>query len=209
VTAFLAQRVRRSVRLFAAIALGLGLAAASAGACQEPADTAGLSEDDAQVWAAALDTLFGPRADGRTLLIWHLTETHTRENTVDWWWEYFYGLPGLRRSAAVDFERRNRRAQSLTDPPNDLARRSATPNEIVGPAAFTGLKRGWDAFYARFPNTIGTAELSAVGYDRTRSQAVVRVQNHCHWLCGEGNIVLLRRVGARWRVTRIHLEWVS
>ena len=59
--------------------------------------------------------------------------------------------------------------------------------------------------YARFkrPGEGGWVELSAVGFNRTRTVAVLWVNRGCPGLCGSGTFHVLRKKDGKWRP----LEW--
>src|SRR5262245_6567375 len=51
-------------------------------------------------------------------------------------------------------------------------------------AEFIGAKPGdWSTFYAHYPNSGGFLELSAVGFDSTKTHAIVYGAHHCGGLC--------------------------
>ena len=58
---------------------------------------------------------------------------------------------------------------------------------------------GWGSFYEAFPGSGGYFEVSAVGFDRGRTHAMVYVANRCGILCGGGTHYLLEKVDEVWR----------
>jgi hypothetical protein len=68
----------------------------------------------------------------------------------------------------------------------------------------------WRAFYTRFPQTRGLTVVSGIGVSADGRQALLSLTHTCGGLCGRGYMVLLeRRDGGSWRVTRARLDWMS
>jgi hypothetical protein len=67
----------------------------------------------------------------------------------------------------------------------------------------------WEEFYALYRGSTGHISLSSIGYNKDRSVAMLVIDRGCGSLCGSGDVVTLKRVGARWRVTGILNMWMS
>jgi hypothetical protein len=61
----------------------------------------------------------------------------------------------------------------------------------------------WEGFYQRYPNSGGWIELSAVGFNATKTVAVVYMGHHCGSLCGGGGFHVLEKKNGQW----VPLEW--
>lgn len=72
---------------------------------------------------------------------------------------------------------------------------------------------GWTTFYDRYPDSGGYMEFSAVGFDPSKTRALVYVAHHCGSLCGGGAHHLLQKVDGRWTPARLEgvtqCVWVS
>lgn len=71
---------------------------------------------------------------------------------------------------------------------------------------------GWAAFHARYPQSQGWIELSAVGFNADKTIAVVYVGHHCGGLCGGGGFTILERNDGKWArrsFKGIGCMWVS
>jgi hypothetical protein len=82
---------------------------------------------------------------------------------------------------------------------------------LKGDAKQPGLS--WDGFRRQFPNAAGLLEVSAVGFDRTATRALLRMSYRCGGLCGSGGWLALEKVDDAWRVVepaglKLH-RWVS
>lgn len=58
---------------------------------------------------------------------------------------------------------------------------------------------GWKHFYERYPDSGGSLELSAVGFDADRTKALVYFAHHYEYLGGEYSYHLLRKTGGNWQ----------
>ena len=62
---------------------------------------------------------------------------------------------------------------------------------------------GWTRFYNRYPDSGGYMEFSAVGFDPSKTRALVYMAHHCGSLCGGGTHHLLQKVDDRWQPARL------
>jgi hypothetical protein len=68
---------------------------------------------------------------------------------------------------------------------------------------------GYDELYRRYPKCNGVTTLSRVGFNSTRSMAVVYLSMTPGYLAGSGWAVLLRKISGKWGVTASTIVWVS
>jgi hypothetical protein len=72
---------------------------------------------------------------------------------------------------------------------------------------------GWSGFYKRYPDSDGFFVLSAVGFDRPKTRAMVYLAHACGALCGGGTHHLLEKRDGRWREADVPglttCSWVS
>lgn len=61
----------------------------------------------------------------------------------------------------------------------------------------------WPAFYQRYPDSGGYIEVSAVGFDRSKTRAMVYMAHHCGGLCGGGTHHLMEKVNGAWRTADV------
>ena len=62
---------------------------------------------------------------------------------------------------------------------------------------------GWEGFYQRYPDSGGWMELSAVGFNASKTVAVVYMGHHCGPLCGGGGFHVLEKKDGKW----VALDW--
>ena len=70
-------------------------------------------------------------------------------------------------------------------------------------------EEGWDRFYKKYPNAPGIITLSNIGFNSTRTQALVYIGNQKGWLDGVGIIVLLELEKGQWKLIKLRELWVS
>ena len=58
----------------------------------------------------------------------------------------------------------------------------------------------WMAFVERFPRAWGISYLSRVGFDKSRSEALIYVRHQCGGGCSSAETILVRKAGSRWRI---------
>ncbi|MEP6914262.1 MAG: hypothetical protein ABJC89_01395 [Acidobacteriota bacterium] len=72
---------------------------------------------------------------------------------------------------------------------------------------------GWSGFYQQYPDSGGYISVSAVGFDRPKTRAMVYMANACGGLCGGGTHHLLEKVNNAWREATLpglsSCMWVS
>lgn len=68
---------------------------------------------------------------------------------------------------------------------------------------------GWKKFYLKFPNSVGNASFSRVGFDSQRNFAVVNFGNQSACLAGGGQIVFLQKENDVWKIKKSQMTWVS
>jgi hypothetical protein len=74
------------------------------------------------------------------------------------------------------------------------------PYEIVNSDTIAIVQKegGWNGFYNRYPNSGGWIELSAVGFNPSKTIAVVYAGHSCGGLCGGGMFHILQKVDGKW-----------
>jgi hypothetical protein len=80
-----------------------------------------------------------------------------------------------------------------------------TPYEFMTPRKFRATldRGGWDGFYRQYPGSGGLIELSAVGFNRDKTVAVVYIGHGCGMRCGGGTFHVLEKKDGKWS----ELDW--
>jgi hypothetical protein len=96
-----------------------------------------------------------------------------------------------------DYAKQNRTGKLLQKedfPPQ--AAYELVPGSRIFPAA-TG-QEGWDDYYRRYPGSGGFYAFSAVGFNPTRTRALVDMGHHCGMLCGYGGPHFFEKKNGKW-----------
>jgi len=75
------------------------------------------------------------------------------------------------------------------------------PYELVTTETIRTLikEHDWDEFYKRYPDSGGIIRMTAVGFNRQKTLAIVFTGSQCNNLCGRGSFVLLKKVEGKWK----------
>lgn len=158
-------------------------------------------DDEADVYEAVLKQMFGGDHAWRVLVV----ASQTGESMM-----YEHSGPDFDGVGADTFE--DYREQNRS--PKRFGRLQTLPAKLVllDRREFSKMVRsrdgdGWTRFEEKYPDSNGFIEFSAVGFGRTRSEALVYVSRNCGTACAAGWYVLLRRDAGGWRVEEQLLSW--
>jgi hypothetical protein len=79
-------------------------------------------------------------------------------------------------------------------------------------AIFASGAEGWKNFYEKYPDSGGYNEVSAVGFNKDKTVAVVYVAHMCGGLCGGGSFHVLEKKDGKWQTLKwkgTECSWVS
>jgi hypothetical protein len=180
------------VRCFVAIVLAA--AAADLAGVQIPAAQTVIEDPEAYVVYAALIATEVPRRSDKAKQLVIQRETVVNKDCMvsggalatDW------------KPVADDFKLQNARVRFIL-PDRDLHRPYVVVTQKDLLAFFSRNGGSWPAFYKQYPDSGGYVEVSAVGFDRSKTQAMVYVSHYCGGLCGGGSYHLLEKSGGTWR----------
>ena len=63
-------------------------------------------------------------------------------------------------------------------------------------------------FQQRFPNNLGYIAVSQLGFNFSKTEAILYIDHFCG-LCGGGGYILMRKVRGVWRIVDQHSTWMS
>jgi len=116
------------------------------------------------------------------------------------------GLPSASKDTLDNYLERNRQPSQLT---SDM--KIGVDYVLLGQNELSEIMsqtNGWDAFYARYPNS-GYTQFSRVGFNNSLDQAVVYVGQMAGPLMGSGFYYLLEKKGGEWLIKEQVMVWVS
>ena len=101
-------------------------------------------------------------------------------------------------SAIADYKKKNQ-AHWLLQRKFEIAKpyEMVSKEEIDSTFKTVG-SEGWKTFYERHPDSGGWIELSAVGFNSSKTIAVVYAGHSCGGLCGGGTFHILQKVNGTW-----------
>jgi hypothetical protein len=75
------------------------------------------------------------------------------------------------------------------------------PYVIASSDTLNGLskKHWWDDFYKHYPHSCGLQEMSAVGFNKERTRAILFMGEACGFVCGEWSFHLFKKVDGSWK----------
>jgi hypothetical protein len=79
---------------------------------------------------------------------------------------------------------------------------------ITGEKKVAGPK-GMEAFQKLYPKSPGFMNISRIGFNSDRTQALLYIGFVCGGLCGEGHIFLLVKENGTWKIRHVAMTWVS
>jgi hypothetical protein len=100
------------------------------------------------------------------------------------------------KDAILDYNRNNQK-KSLLQRKFSVSR----PYEILDAGTLNAMFQhpdGWNKFYQRFPNSGGIYNMSAVGFNRDKTRALVYFGSGCQGQCGDWSFRLLEKVNGKW-----------
>jgi hypothetical protein len=172
-----------------------------------------LQTNDLAVYRAVLDSMFVSSADSRLtqLVLRDSTGAVRQENLFEHLVREFAQLPGADTAAVRSLAMRSRERHSLKELTRLALRVPITfaDQQILNSFPREDPEKFWAQFYEKYPGSSGVIELSAIGYSPAQDLAIVRVDQGCGMLCGNGYIVAIRRVGGVWRIAAVQQTWVS
>jgi hypothetical protein len=130
------------------------------------------------------------------------------------WPEIKMRLPKLSDEAIADYEA-NLKPSSTLKRSFDLSlkyslvsKRDFNINFDVGSNS-DQMTNNWTKFYDSFPDSGGYIQLSNVGFNKSRDQALVYLVHWCGTTCGTGHYVLLSKKDKVWIVNQVAMIWIS
>ena len=68
---------------------------------------------------------------------------------------------------------------------------------------------GWEDFYKKYPDSSGYISLSRVGFNTTRTKAIIFRKQNCGPLCSSGDYILFEKIDGKWKDVGRFNCWIS
>lgn len=157
------------------------------------------------VYAALIKSLY---ADGPALQV--VLNDHTNLSNIfspERFTELGQGSPAIDLAAEADFQNRNLQDYPLQDHLNLTSKLILISNEVFHKIIGPGLNA--ELFYAAFPNAQGFLQLSRVGFNPARTQAIAYTAEWKGPINGTGYLYFLVKSNNQWTIQTKILDWIS
>lgn len=84
-----------------------------------------------------------------------------------------------------------------------------TSEEVAHFFTPTDVNQGWNDFYKKHPNSNGMIDLTRVGFNKDKDQAIVAVGHYYASLGAEGLLIYLVKKNNSWRIVQTINTWTS
>jgi hypothetical protein len=183
-------------------------------ASNKPPTACEVTHEDYEVFSALLNGLGGPEDPeqafaGKQILIASNTETPRDVDGISGKWGFrSKSTTAPSRDTVDDFHKKVNLSCSL-----ERSLTTAQPYQFIADAELESLfkdrRRGWEAFYKKFPNAAGVWSFSLPGYNAQHTEALLSLSHSCGELCGTGHLYLLRKENGIWAVKNRLMLWIS
>ena len=127
-----------------------------------------------------------------------------REN----WTDVQNRLKPLQDETFSDYEARNKDGDEISKS-LDLPIKYTFINKGEIDAIFKSNSDGWKRFYEKYPDSGGFIGFSHVGFNKSKTQALVYFDHSCGNLCASGHYILLNKTADGWSVVENTMLWIS
>lgn len=213
--------LRKAFGILLGSALVIGLVANGAGqSTKKPAPapqtkpTAVVSDEDYAIYSALIQSLY---ASGAKLLVLdnYVSGCVPVGNNTEGeraWQQSLNSLPGklpkLSAQTLADFKSKARHCQTLeaklTLPVKYVLFSKPERKQIF---ATRDTKKAWANFHQKYAGATGYVNVSSIGFNEARTQALVNTYRKCGEKCGSEKMVLLTKANGQWSVAATHKIW--
>ncbi|HSU16738.1 hypothetical protein [Longimicrobium sp.] len=198
------MRLQRRIAALLPAALVL---AACPGTAPSPAPAGPpVNADELAVYATVIDSVLADTAQPFVIIADSTSVSHVEAEAVrNFVVELDSAFPA---SAIADYREKNGTGWLLPAAiPAGTTLRIFAPRTVFAPDG--NLREQYAEFQRRYAPATSFHTLSRPGFDAERRHAVIVTGSHCGALCGHGQIVLLERGPAGWRIVQRRTTWVS
>ncbi len=179
-----------------------------------PKQPAALDAEDYAVYSVLLQSLYG---NGAKLLVLdnYVSACVPVGNNTEGekaWQQSLSSLPGkmpkLSPKTVADFKRKTRQCRNVeanfTLPAKYILLSKQERKQVF---STSDTKKAWANFYQKYAGASGYINLSNIGFNEDRTQALVDTYRKCGTQCGAEKMVLLTKVNGSWNVAATHKIW--
>ena len=165
--------------------------------------------EELAVYSAVIEQAYH-ESNGKLVVIGDRTnDCPPYEKEANWEQNELNRLPEVGVDTFGDYLLKNRRCASLSESSDLRIKYVVIPDEEVMDVIRSEDTGGWEAFYRKYPNSIGFLTFSRIGFNAEVNQALVYTGRYYGIRKGAGIHVLLSKRDGSWVVTRKSRAWRS
>ena len=173
------------------------------------APVAAPKSEDLAVYSAVIEQAY-PESRGKSVVIDDRTnDCQPYEKEANWEQNMLGRMSEVGVDTFGDYLLKNRRCASLSESSDLKIKYVIIPDEEVMDVIRNEDAGGWEAFYRKYPNSIGFLTFSRIGFNAEVNQALVYTGRYHGIRKGKGVHVLLSKRDGSWIVTRKYRAWRS
>lgn len=179
-----------------------------------PKATAALDDEEYAVYSALVQSLYGSGA--KVLVIDNFVSGCVpigNNAEGERAWQHSLNslpnkLPKLSAKTVADFKNKSRACRTI-EAKLDLSAKYILLSQQERRVIFSkaDVNKSWKGFHQKYPDAKGYINLSNVGFNEDRTQALVNTYRKCGENCGGEKMVLLTKLNGKWNITATHKIW--
>ena len=213
--------MRRALQILVVMALAFGLPTSAlsqskkkAAPAPAPKPTPALDDEEYAVYSALIQSLYSNSA--KVLVIDNFVSgcvpVGNNAEGERAWQQSLNSLPGklpkLSPKTVADFKSKSRDCRTieskLTLPTKYILISQQERRAIFSKA---DVNKSWQSFQQKYPGANGYINISNIGFNEDRTQALVNTFRKCGEKCGGEKMVVLTKANGKWSMTGTHKIW--
>jgi hypothetical protein len=167
------------------------------------------ASEELAAYSAVIEQAY-PESRGKLVVIADRTnDCPPYEKEPNWEQNTLNRMPEVSVATFGDYLVKNRQCSSLLEGTELKSRYTVIPDEEVMAVIRSEEAGGWDAFYRKYPNSIGFLTFSRIGFNPELNQALVYTGRYHGVRRGSGMDVLLSKKTGSWVVVKRYKSWSS
>ncbi len=166
------------------------------------------SQEDYDIYCLILTRIF---PDAETLVVNQETSVTSGAAVAGYLKSLAEVVNGLDTTLFIDYVQKNDSSFHLDNRFSIPSKKVVliTREEIHDIFTGNGVNDGWETFYRKYPGSSGEIIFSRIGYNTSKTQALVEMGNMYASLGGEGQVIYLEKENGQWRLVRSFVTWIS
>lgn len=115
----------------------------------------------------------------------------------------------LKEETLENFKKNNTSSKKLGTKNFQTRKKLILLNDSEKKMIFSNDEDGWETFYNKYPKSQGFLTLSNIGFDNSKTQAIVYYGNQSHELSGIGHLAYFKKSNNKWKLIALYELWIS